>query len=139
MFTTINTGFAKSTFSDFEVIVMTKKKYVNVTKLIGQAKTKGGGDKTYSNWRKNNFADVIIQALSDETGLLPADLLVEVRGGNNPSITGTYAHPLLVQFIISWASPYFAVKVSIFLERWRALSPKNEVEYWTEMGIYRLS
>ena len=80
-----------------------------------------------------SLTNYLLEAVSSDLGI--ADILITINGGNQTLLTrGTYAHPDLVPHIASWVSPKFAIKVSGIINKWRALSHENEMEYWTSMG-----
>jgi len=77
----------------------------------------------------------MLESFSFDLDIPKSGLLIVINSGNTDTlIRGTYAHPDLVPHIASWVSPKFAIKVSGIINKWRALSHENEMEYWTSMG-----
>ena len=130
IFENINDKYSWGNYGEFKVIMMRENGYINVTKLC-----KDGG-KEFRNWNTNKSSDLFINEVSSFLQICRNDLLITVKGGDKKlqMVTGTYAHPDLVPHIASWVSPLFAIKVSQIVTEWRAISPKNELEYWTSMG-----
>jgi hypothetical protein len=129
IFENINDKYAWGNYGEFKVMIMRENGYVNVTKLC-----KDGG-KEFRFWRRLDMANNFIEEVSSVV-ICTSEILITVKGGDKKlqMVTGTYAHPDLVPHIASWVSPSFAIKVSGIINKWRALSPENEMEYWTSMG-----
>jgi hypothetical protein len=115
IFKNINDEYAWGKFGDFKVIIMKENGFINATKLCGDAKTKSGTRKDFSEWKKNSSANEIINKI--KSGGNPYQLLVNVVMGPN-DIRETYAHPDLIPHIASWASPKFAVRVSRIINKY---------------------
>ena len=107
IFENINDEYGRGKFGNFNVIIMKKNGYINVTKLC-----KDGG-KEFRKWRENKNSTEFIEEFSSDVGIPAADFLIVINSGNtNILIRGTYAHPELVPHIASWVSAKFARKVS---------------------------
>lgn len=132
VFKDIDDDFLEGSLGDFKVIVMKKNDYINISKLVSLAKTRGGKPKLFASWKKNYDSQDIIDLVVNEVGLTEKEIIIEPRVVNE--FRGTYVHNLLVLPIITWASPSFAIKINMFLEEWRNLNQKNDQRYWTEMG-----
>jgi hypothetical protein len=130
IFENINDKYSWGNYGEFKVMIMRENGYINVTKIC-----KDGG-KEFFNWKRLDVATNFLQEVSSILRIQRTDLLITVKGGDKKLqvVTGTYAHPDLVPHIASWVSPSFAIKVSGIINKWRALSPENEMEYWTSMG-----
>ncbi|EJN40495.1 KilA N-terminal domain-containing protein [Acanthamoeba polyphaga mimivirus] len=114
MISQINNEYYLGQYGNFEVIIMAKNDYINVTKLCSMAKSKNGNPKDFKEWKRTTDAQELIAEISSEGGISPSEQLVTIQSGNkNLTITrGTYAHPKLVPHIAAWASKKFAVMVS---------------------------
>ena len=91
--------------------------YVNVTMLCQT------GGKLFKNWRKAKATQSFLELLSDELGAPEAKLLVYESGSN--ATRRTWAHPRVALHIAQWISSDFAVKVSGWIEEWKAANPAN--------------
>lgn len=100
--------------------------YVNATKLC-----KDDG-KEFKNWKQNVQSQVLIDVVFKHINFgmareeiekanagIPAsehqkirEVLIQVQGGSNTEIRGTYVHQHLLPHIMCWLSPAFAIKVS---------------------------
>ncbi|AKI80607.1 kila N-terminal domain N1R/P28 DNA binding protein [Acanthamoeba polyphaga mimivirus] len=114
MISQINDEYYLGQYGSFEVIIMAKNDYINVTKLCSMAKSKNGKSKLFIHWKETADAQELITEVSSAIGMTISELLVTIQSGNkNLTITrGTYAHPKLVPHIAAWASKKFAVMVS---------------------------
>jgi hypothetical protein len=128
VFENINDKYAWGNYGEFKVMIMKENGYINVTKLC-----KSGGKEFFS-WKRLDIADKFLDDVSSALHIPKNDILITINGGNQTLLRGTYAHPSTVNYIASWISPRFAIKVSSIIDEWRALSHKNEMEYWTSMG-----
>lgn len=115
----INDQFAKARYGSFDVIIMKKNSYINVTRLCEMALTKTGEPKRFKQWKELKSSEELIDEVSLSAGI-PADKLINefLIGGrvskNLIECKGTYAHPDLVPHIAMWASTKFAIKVFFF-------------------------
>jgi hypothetical protein len=129
IFENINDKYAWGNYGEFKVLMMRENGYINVTKLCKE------GGKEMSEWNRSKHSIEMLKSFSSDLGLQMSGLLITINGGNQTLLTrGTYAHPDLVPHIASWVSPSFAIKVSGIINKWRALSHENELEYWNSMG-----
>ena len=114
IFEKINDKYSWGRYGDFDVIIMNKNGYINVTKLCSEAKNKKGNPKNFFGWSGNRNSGDTIDAVSSDTGLPREEILIQVRSSSKhlTEIRGTYAHPFLVPVIVMWANPRFTVQVS---------------------------
>jgi hypothetical protein len=132
MFEDIKATHAEYTFAlaplygEFKVILMKENSYINVTKLCQL------GNKKFHKWSRLDGSKNLIEVFSKNLNI--DKLLIEVKGGSNQTVTGTYAHPDLVPHIASWVSTKFAILISTIIKEWRNIHPTNEHKYWNDMG-----
>ena len=69
-------------------------------------------DKQFKNWKRNESSKELIKFVSSYAQIRADDLLIEIKGGKNVEIRGTYVHPKLAPHIASWISPKIAVMIS---------------------------
>ncbi len=100
-------------YGDFKVIMDRSNGYINATKLCQLASTKEGKPKQFGMWKQNIWSGELIKAVSESCGIPQDSLLIEHKVSNE--LKGIYAHYSLVPHIASWASPVFAVKVSVIV------------------------
>ncbi len=100
-------------YGDFKVIMNKATGYINATKLCQLANSKEGKPKRFDHWRENIESKQLIEAVSASSGIPGGTLLTEPNVSID--LRGTYAHHLLIPHIASWASPVFAVKVSVII------------------------
>lgn len=108
----INDEYSWDEYGDLKIIIMKENGYINATKVCNDIPTKTGIKKKFTHWQQDADAIDIIKALSKVNKIPIDDILIPITGGNIAEIRGTYVHPDLVPFIISWASPAFAVRMS---------------------------
>lgn len=138
IYTSIDEKYGAGHIGEFEVVIMRSNGFVNASKLVLQAKSKDGNPKLYTNWHKLDTAKTQIEAVSKHTGTSSESLLIEVKGGNDQRITGTYAHPLLIPMIAQWASAEYAVMVSlIMLKHHEVETQVVRVEHALERAVTR--
>ena len=126
----IDAEYSQTTYSGFKVIIMKKNDYVNCTKLCQYISEETGSKKPFRNW----ISTIIAKELLDEISLMIkipiANLMIIIKGGQIPKITGTYVHPLLITHIAYWCGPRFAIKISVWIEEWKKHSAENKLRYW---------
>ena len=135
----INDEFAYGMYGEFRVIIKKKNGYLNVTKLCALA------NKRFDNWMKNQCSKDMVDTVEDELEAIPLKrgiALDVIKGGNNDDktntvVSGTYAHPLLVPHIASWASPKFAMKVSRIMNDFLVAEHEKEIrkKHAIDLGI----
>ena len=107
-----NEHFAYGMYDEFNVIIKKDNGYVNVSKLCALA------NKQFKHWnskdQRRELIDRVEMVLKESSGILddPFKAVEFVNIEEPDEIRGTYAHPLYVPHIASWASSKFAVKVS---------------------------
>jgi hypothetical protein len=116
----INDKYSYGKYADFEVIMMTKNSYINVTNICNEynkIKAPNEPNKTFSHWNESISHKILlekinehIQAHRDPDGLVINVTIVDNTSANR--LRGTYVHPLIIPHICSWISPDFAIKVS---------------------------
>jgi hypothetical protein len=117
IFEHIDDKYAYGKYSDFTVIIMKEKRYINATKLCKEY------NKELSNWKQNKGSLELIEEVEKEItahGYPRAETetktFIIINGANNNQknklISGTYVHELLIPHIASWISPQFGIKVS---------------------------
>jgi len=61
------------------------------------------------------------------------DYVYETIKGGEPKYQGTFMHPYLLTYFANWLSPYFAVKVSKWIEEWKLITQENKNNYYSEL------
>ena len=110
MFEHIDKEYAYGKLGDFEVIIMKKNGYVNATRVCDKC------GKLFRKWMRNKVSKEIISEVTkllnkNEYGTNVPDLIVKVLTGNNVT-RGTYVHSDLINHIVYWCSPKYAVHMS---------------------------
>ncbi|AVL95262.1 putative KilA-N domain-containing protein [Moumouvirus australiensis] len=121
IFERINDEYFWGKYGDFEVI-MDSDRYINVTKLCSEAKTKNGKKKEFKHWKTTSEAKELIDEISSVVGIPTAEIFKIITTGSKhfTEIRGTYAHPQLVPHIASWASAKFGARVSVIVNEYFA-------------------
>ncbi|QGR54357.1 kila-N domain-containing protein [Moumouvirus maliensis] len=119
IFERINDEYFWGKYGDFEVI-MDSDRYINVTKLCSEAKTKNGKKKEFKHWKTTSEAKDLINEISEVVGIPTGQLLTQNLKSKENIIRGTYAHPQLVPHIASWASTKFGARVSVIVNEYFA-------------------
>lgn len=130
VFEDVNSEYGWGKYGDFKVLIHKKDGYINVTKLCQV------GGKELKNWTANKMSNLLVEELSSAVGIPAAGLFVQVIGGHNTDIRGTYAHPDLVPHVASWVSPKFAITVSRIINDYFVREHKLEIAKLNrELGI----
>lgn len=116
-------------FGNIVFIIMKKNNYVNAAKICSMF-----GKKFY-NWNAVQENKDVIKFCSQKLNILESDMTITIRGGNNPEITGTYVHPVLVTTIMRWISPEFESEMTIWIEEWKGYSSKNNDKYFDALSL----
>ena len=129
IFEHIDDKYAYGKYGDFKVIMMTKNRYINTTKLCKEY------GKEFFNWKQNKNNQEIINEVEIDIysalGIPRAEenkSFIIINGGKNQIIKGTYVHELLIPHIASWISPIFAVKVSKIVNSFITNEYINEIK-----------
>ena len=110
-------------YKGFKIYIRENDGFINATSLCKV------GDKKFSNWYRTTEAKVVIRKLRQELKTDASNpVVVETTVGNvsKGSVRGSWIHPRLATCIALWVDPCFALKVSEWIEEWRALNNNNE-------------
>jgi len=127
----INNDFEWRKCGGYEMIVMKKNGYINCTKMCYNICDKTGSKKPFKHWNTNANSKEVIKETAKITGIEKDELMIVIKGGQIPSITGTYCHPYLVTHIAYWLSLTFGARIGAWIDEWKSLSAGNERKYWT--------
>lgn len=110
IFENIDDKFSYGKYGDFNVVIMNKNGYINATKLCSLA------NKLYSQYSRTDNAKSLINTLArvlkeQKTPIYAKDLTIQILGGHNTEIQGTYVHQDLIHGIATWASDEFSIKI----------------------------
>ena len=103
----IDDNYSWAIYSGFKVIIMKRNGYINCTKMCQYISEVTGSKKPFKNWIPTLTAKELINEISTTEGISAIDMMIIIKGGKMPEITGTYCFPELVPAIASWASPAF--------------------------------
>lgn len=143
----INDDYGYGCYGEFEVIIMKKNGYINVTKLCQKE------NKRFDHWLENEHSKKLIKIVKKNLNELYGDELSNSEDSKNitePIIIikgskkkcemtrGTYAHQSIVVHVASWVSPDFAIWVSNIVNNYatREYRIKND-ELITEISELR--
>ena len=127
IFEHIDDKYAYGKYGDFKVIMMTKNRYINATKLCKEY------NKEFKHWKENKSNQELIIEVEKEIFSADGIPTVEnksfiiINGGKNQLIKGTYVHELLIPHIASWISSKFAIKVSKIINSYISNEYINEI------------
>jgi len=96
IFEHIDDKYAYGKYGDFKVIMMTKNRYINATKLCKEY------SKDFFNWKQNKNNQELINEVEIDIYSADNKSIILINGGRNQIITGSYVHPLLMDNIIDW-------------------------------------
>jgi len=129
IFEHIDDKYAYGKYGEFTVIMMTKNRFINATKLCKEY------SKEFFNWKQNKNNQELINEVEIDIysglGIPRAEenkSFIIINGGKNQLIKGTYVHELLIPHIASWISSKFAVKVSKIINSFIANEYINEIK-----------
>lgn len=89
-FESINDEYCKGKYGEFNVIMMKKNGYINVTDMCQYISKITQSKKTLKHWNENKFAKELIDEVSSSAGI-PADAIRIVPKVPN-ELRGTYVH-----------------------------------------------
>ena len=134
IFQNIDKTFGRYSCQDFSIIFMKKNGYINVTKLLCSR------SRNYGQWKRGKIAKNILNVFSEYLNIPVNDLTITVYQApkTNSKIDkyetrGTYVHKYLINSIVMWYSPTFAIKLAKILDEWTLLNKENKQRYWSEM------
>jgi hypothetical protein len=87
-------------------------------------------NKVVYDFLKTKQTKKFIQFLQKELNI---DKIVDITKGGDVKKQGTFMHPQLITYFAVWVSPYFAMKVSKWIEEWKKIKQKNEIQYYKEL------
>lgn len=140
-FKEINENYSLGKYGDFNIIIMKSNGYINATKLCNDATSESEKQKPFRNWKVNTSAKEIMNKISEIVGCSVNDLSI-VIGNDQPKVRGTYVHPNLIPSIASWASPEFAVHVSLIVNKYvirKAIKEQEKIIEKKDNKIDKLS
>ena len=119
--------FEKGSYHGIEILIRKSDGYVNATKLCAQFETKNGNSKEFRHiFENNSWTDFYEEfckeySRSDEEnvfGRIPtnADFIDNCMKSYSNNFRGYYIHPKLVNYVMFWASPKYAVYVSKIMD-----------------------
>ncbi len=114
-------------YGDFKVIINIQTRYINATQLCKLATSKNGEPKQFRFWKQNAETIEYMDEVSSSLGIPRDNLFAIVAGGQNVDVRGTYAHPDLIPYIASWASPKFAHRVTKIVNAYFVLEHKRSI------------
>jgi len=123
--TDINEQFSTANYDGFSVVMAKKNGYINATQLCQHIAKQEGTKKLLKNFFGTEHNQKIIKSVSSYTGLDISDLSFIIITGINET-RGTYVHNLLITQIASWASPNFAVRVSVIVNEYLSMKEKEK-------------
>lgn len=115
VFEHIRDTFHYATYAGLQIIIDVTDRFVNASKLVSQAQTKGGQPKQFGNWVGKDV-NALKEELAMASGIPTASLTREIRAGTgNNDVNGTYVHPQLLPHLCYWMSPAHAVRAGHIL------------------------
>jgi hypothetical protein len=126
-FKKITDRYSYGYLGDFVLILDMKTGRINGSDL---SKQKG---KDMYDWTRLEGTKKLIEELSREKGLTKTELLMQVSGGLNCTIRGTYLHPCLITNLACWISPIFGAHICTWIEEWKT-HPGNHLRYLNQIS-----
>ncbi|AGC02398.1 transcriptional regulator [Acanthamoeba polyphaga moumouvirus] len=125
IFQDIDEKYSFGQYGDFDVIIDKSNGYVNITKMCKSCDT----TKEFKAWLRNKSSILLIDEISQAINISKKKLITKKNNGLN-NTRGTYVHPILLTHIAQWFSIDFSVKISLWIEKWKSYSKKNNTKYW---------
>jgi hypothetical protein len=101
-----NETFTEGTYNGVPIIIRDKDGYVNATKMCNQF------DRKFKRIFENHAWQQYLHEFEKKYEVAP----YELKKGFSIDIRGTYIHPKLVNYVVFWASPMYAVRVSEIMD-----------------------
>lgn len=96
IFEHIDDKYAYGKYGEFTVIMMTKNRFINATKLCKEY------SKEFKHWKENKSNQELIIEVEKLSIFSNNKAIIIINGGKNQIIKGTYVHELLIDNIIEW-------------------------------------
>jgi len=93
--------YGKGKYGEFNVIVMKNNGFINATKIcndVGRKFSDWFATKYYTKTHCIEIAKNVSSTVKNKTN----DLFISIKNEKNQIISGTYVHPLIIPFILSW-------------------------------------
>ena len=104
-----NEEFDFTTYNDITVIIHVKSGYYNAGKLCSD------NGKRYPDLSRNQSYISYLDAVHKLVQKCTSGILFEFNEGFSNKVRGTYVHPLLVDYICTWISPKYRIKVATIM------------------------
>jgi hypothetical protein len=122
--------------NDFKIIQRKKDGFIFATYLAKLCNKKVSDFLRLDQTKK--FIDILLKELKDSKNY-PLNYVYETIQGGNSKDQGTYMHPYLLTFFANWLSPYFAVRVSKWIEEWKNFKDdENKKLYYNELQSLKI-
>lgn len=125
--------FAHGKLDDLIVVMMVENGYINATNICNE------NDKSFEDWLNEEGTEELISEIQK---LHPeSELIMTVTEGID-EVRGTYVHPDMINHVISWCSPKYALKVSRIVNEYhikQAIEEKNRLLGKKQDKIDRMS
>lgn len=108
-YTENNEEFEFTSYNNITVTIHVKSGYYNAGKICSD------NGKMWKNLNPNQGFQRKVQAISRVAGIPASELLFEFREGFSGKVTGTYVHPLLVNYVCMWANEEYSAKVDLIM------------------------
>lgn len=107
------------------IVIRPSDGFMNATKICKQAGV------LFKDFLKTRRIKEFLSILQDELGLSSRSELVDVTKGGCSN--GSWAHPAVITRMAQWISEDFGVKVSIWIDKLKAIDPAVSDEYTTSL------
>ena len=97
----IEGDFFRAKYDDFKIIIMMSCGYVNATNLCDMISFK-----SYHTWLQNVSTKNLIAEFIHQSGVTEWCKVIKLK---SKELNGTYIHPDLINSVITWAAPSFAL------------------------------
>ncbi|AUD40343.1 N1R/p28 family protein [Flamingopox virus FGPVKD09] len=125
----INKCFMSMKLLDVEVVIMRSNGFVNITRLCNSE------GKNFNDWKQLESSKRLLNVLKDNCEL--HDPIINIKR-TRIKINGEYVSQLLLDYVITWISPYITTRVSILMRYYRRcialnIETEKDIEYSQEL------
>ena len=93
------------------------------------------GGKLFGDWMRLDSTKEFLKILNSEINKDNKITLVQIKKGNSTKFKqGSWIHPMVVTHLAMWISPRFSVKISFWIEEWKAINNNKNI-YNNELCI----
>ncbi len=101
-FERITDGYCWGRYGTTSIIINTRTDYINITHICGLATNDMGVSRSFSEWRHDGRAVILLAKMMEARGVMPEDVFHMVFDDQTPILGGVYGPAVLARDAASW-------------------------------------